>query len=185
MMMRNWTGCTMLTLWLLVMVIHPLHAKDEVNLNVGDPAPTFVLRDLQGKDFFLRDFCGKKLRKPWINKTKYVVVLSFFTSYCQPCKKEVPELQDIARKYSSKNLKIFLVNLKEEPELVKKCIKERGYTLPVLLDRYGMTAKKYGVSSVPRIFIIDKDGNLAWMTKGFDKQLKDNLDRALATLLAD
>ncbi|MBN2008938.1 TlpA family protein disulfide reductase [candidate division KSB1 bacterium] len=156
-------------------------AQQEVELAVGDAAPTFVLRDMQDDDVFLRDFCGQ-LRQPWKNKTKHVVILSFFTSYCKPCLKEIPELQKIAAEFGENDLKVFLVNLKEDKELVQKYIAEKGFTLPVLLDRYGMIAKKYGVTSVPRIFIIDKEGNIAWLTKGYDEKLAENIHQALNEL---
>jgi len=155
--------------------------KTEPTLQLYDKAPTFVLRNLEGKDVFLRDYCGK-LRQPWKNKIKHVVILSFFTTYCKPCLKEIPELEKIAAKYKDQNLKMFLINLRENKKLVQKYINEKGFSLPILLDRYSMIAKKYKVTSVPRIFIINNDGKLVWMTKGYDEKLGENVDDFLRNL---
>jgi thiol-disulfide isomerase/thioredoxin len=181
-----WKSRWVFVLGVLVVIVagyqQPAVAQQDVELKLNEPAPTFVLRSLNDDEVFLRDFCGE-LRQPWKNKTKHVVILSFFTSYCQPCRKEIPELQAIVAQDTSQTLTALLVNLKEEKELVAKYAADMGFTLPVLLDRYGMIAKKYGVSSVPRIFIIDKEGKLVWMTKGYDEKLGENIKAALTNVL--
>ena len=78
------------------------------SIKINDTAPKFVLQSLEGEHVFLRDYCGE-LRQPWKNKIKYIVILSFFTTYCQPCLKEIPELEKLSEKFHNKELKIFLV----------------------------------------------------------------------------
>ena len=86
-------------------------------LIVDEKAPTFYLKTIDGKDFYLRDFCGK-LRQPWKNKTQHVLVISFFATWCLPCMKEIPELERIADKYKDENVKVLLVDVKEKKELI-------------------------------------------------------------------
>jgi thiol-disulfide isomerase/thioredoxin len=154
--------------------------KATTSLKLNEPAPVFVIRNLENEDVFLRDYCGK-LRKPWKNQKKHTIILSFFTTYCKPCLKEIPELETISQSYQDNHLKIFLINLKESKELVAKYISEKGFKLPVLLDRYGVVAKKYGVTSVPRVFIIDGDGKLIWMTKGYSENIGKQITTVLET----
>ena len=63
----------------------------------GACAPTFSLPKLDLKYVSLRDYCGDELRKPWINKIKHVVVLSFFATWCKPCIAEIPHLEKMEK----------------------------------------------------------------------------------------
>ena len=147
--------------------------KEVKDLKAGDEAPAFYLKNLQGGDMFLRNFCGEKLRQPWKNKTKYAVILSFFASWCEPCKREVPILEEVAEKYKDKNLKIFLVNVGEKKDVVKPFVEKQGYSLPVLLDVYKVVSeKKYNIKSLPRLIIIDPNGVIRLVKRGFHDREK-------------
>ncbi len=163
----------------LSLMLNQLFSMESQNhIELNKPAPIFVLRDLNGQDVFLRDYCGN-LRQPWKNKIKHVVVLSFFASYCKPCLKEIPILEKLATKFADTDLITFLINYGESEDEVKRYLQEKGFSLPVLLDRYAVVAKKYGVTSVPRIFVINQDGDLIWMTTGYDSDLAKKLEKML------
>lgn len=151
------------------------------SLKPGDAAPKFVLPSLEGKSVYLRDYCGK-LRKPWTNKQKYVIILSFFASWCKPCMHEIPILENTLSDYSDKPVKAFLINLKEDEDLVKKLIQEKKFRFPVLLDKYAVVAEKYGVDTLPRLFVIDFNGKLIWMTAGYDENFELRLKSTLNKL---
>ncbi|NOZ62621.1 MAG: TlpA family protein disulfide reductase, partial [Calditrichaeota bacterium] len=138
------------------------------NLKIGDPAPTFVLKSLDGNYVYLRDFCGK-LRPPIRLKKQHVIIISFFATWCKPCMKEIPELNKIEARFKNHGLKIFMIDLKEERQIVTKFARERKLPGAILLDKYGMAAKKYGVESLPRLFLIDRNGKLVWKTKGYQE----------------
>ncbi|MBD3287846.1 redoxin domain-containing protein [candidate division KSB1 bacterium] len=165
-------------IFLSLMCNQIIAADSENQLELNRSAPIFVLRDLNGNDVFLRDYCGD-LRQPWKNKIQHVVILSFFTSYCQPCLKEIPILEKFAINYKDQDLKIFLLNLGESAETVQRYLNDKGFKLPVLLDKYAVVAKKYQVTSVPGIFVIDRAGNLIWKSKGYNPDLADSLDKVL------
>jgi len=156
-------------------------------LKIGDKAPTFYLKDIKNNDVFLRDYCGQKLRKPWKNKEKYVVVLSFWATWCAPCQKEIPILQEIMDGYSGKNIKSFLIAVGEKKEKVAPFAQKKKFRLPVLLDMYSMVStKKYMVSALPRLFVIDQNGIIRHIEEGFEneqhlrKELKTVLDKLLS-----
>jgi thiol-disulfide isomerase/thioredoxin len=138
-------------------------------LCIGCEAPTFSLPSLDQKYVSLRDFCGEELRKPWINKTKHIVVLSFFATWCEPCKKEIPHLEKLQNEFKDKPVKFFIIDVGEEREKVSQFIQEAGYGLPVLLDRYQKTAERYDAKTLPRLFVIDKNGKIQRKQKGFSK----------------
>lgn len=135
-------------------------------LSIGDEAPRFVLMDLSGEYIYLRDYSGKKLRQPWKKQEKYVVVVSFFATWCKPCKTEIPILDGIAAKFTDEPLKIYLVGFNEKAELVVPFIDSLDVSIPVLLDQYGVVAKKYGVVALPQTFLIDKEGTIRYFSRG-------------------
>ena len=133
---------------------------------VGDEAPKLVLRDLSGEYIYLRDYTGKKLRQPWKKREKHVVVLSFFATWCIPCRTEIPILGEIAANFADKPLKIFLVDLNEKAELIVPFIEEFNVSIQVLMDQYGVVAEKYGVVALPQLFLIDKEGTIRYLSRG-------------------
>jgi len=136
-------------------------------LRIGDKAPLFSLPDLENNYVFLRDFNGEKLRKPWKNKTKYVVVISFFATWCAPCKKEIPYLEKLQTEFKEKNIRFFLVDVGEEKEKLDKYLKQNNTSLSILHDRYKQTSTKFGANSLPRLIVIDKEGTIQLIKKGF------------------
>ena len=148
-------------------------------LKVGDEAPTFFVRDLQEKNFFLSDTL--KLGKP--------TVLSFFATWCGPCRLEMPVLDTLSQSY--KNINFYLVDvsgltqgkskMKEDPEKVKIMVESLGVTLQVLMDKYGKVAEKYGVKSLPRLVVIDDKSKVHYIHDGYEpgdeNKLKEILDK--------
>ena len=148
--------------------------------------PTFSLPALDQSYISLRDFCGDKLRKPWINKTKHVVVISFFATWCQPCKAEIPHLEELQKEFSGASVKFFLIDVGEESEKVMKFAKESNLQIPVLLDRYQKTAEKFDALTLPRLFVLDKNGLIKRKQKGFTNadDFKIELRELISVLLA-
>ena len=148
------------------------------------PAPTFSLPTLAKDRISLRVFCGDTLQKPHINATRHIVVLSFWATYCKPCKKELPELMKFAKKHTTDSIKIFALSIdREGSSIVAPFVKENGITLPVLLDQYRKTAERYGVTSLPALFVIDERGIIRFSSVGFDG--KEPLDEKLDVIVGD
>ena len=134
-------------------------------LMVGDDAPTFFVRDLAEKNFFFSDTL----------KTGKPAVLSFFATWCVPCRAEMPELDTLSHSY--KDINFYLVNvsgltqgkakMKEDPEKVKMMVDKLGVSLQVLMDKYGKVAEKYGVKSLPRLVVIDQKSKVHYIHDGY------------------
>jgi len=60
-----------------------------------------------------------------------------------------------------------LVNIGEEPQIIKRYIQKMEYKLPVLIDRYGQVAKKYHATVTPTLVDIDTNGQIAIFKRGF------------------
>ena len=148
-------------------------------LKVGDDAPTFFVRAITEKNFFLSETL--KLGKH--------TVLSFFATWCGPCRVEMPVLDTLSQSY--KDVNFYLVNvsgltqgkskMKEDPAKVKIMVESLGVTLQVLMDKYGKVAEKYGVRSLPRLVVIDQKSKVHYIHEGYapgdENKLKEVLDK--------
>ena len=139
-------------------------------LKVGDPAPTFFAKTLDKKSFFLSDSLERNQRP---------IVLSFFATWCGPCRIEMPVLDTLSQSYN--DIDFYLINVsglegrkKEDPVEVKALLEKLGVTLPVLMDKYGNAAQKYDALILPRLVVIDSSKIIYAHTgyeEGDDKKL--------------
>lgn len=168
---------------LLLLSVTVMAVGDKPCLKVGDPAPPIVLKNLDGAStFYLRDHCGEPRgsRKP---QQRNVVVLSFFTTWCENCKKEIPCLQEMASRFAGDSIRFYLVNVGEARDTVESYVFKRVVSLPVLHDEFQVTAQKYKASSLPTLVVIDKAGNIAEYHTGFVAGYEKELEAKLNLLL--
>ena len=119
-------------------------------LKAGDIAPSWALMSGPGKFEFLKTWTeekGKKLRKPMTQPDRHVVVLSFFATWCKPCMKELPHLQNLYQKYQGDQIKFFMIDITEATRTVKGLedspkagpfLADKGITMPILNDSRGV-----------------------------------------------
>lgn len=148
----------------------------------GTLAPTFSIRDLDNKYVKLRTWCGETLATPYKNKTRHTVILSFWSTQCLPCVKEIPLLQKFQEKHADKPIKIFCISVDVQgAPVVKPHVEKFGWKLPVLIDKYGVTAKKYGLVktnektgrkevAVPSLIVIDTMRTVLYAHTGFEEE---------------
>ncbi|MBI2207312.1 MAG: TlpA family protein disulfide reductase [Candidatus Rokubacteria bacterium] len=79
----------------------------------------------------------------------------------------MPSVNRLHDTLQGKGLAVALVNFREDPALVRRTARERGYTAPVLIDRSGdVTGRLYGVFGPPTMYFIDRQGRLAGRAVG-------------------
>ena len=152
----------------------PAAALDE-EVAEGLPAPSFSLRTLNpeqaGTGFVALDrYVGAEAEDP----DARVVLISFFASWCEPCKKELPLLVQLDRMYREQGLRVLGVNIdREEPAIAaaRKLVADAQVTYPVLSDRFNFLARRYlgDQAPLPSIFIVRRDGTLARIERGYSK----------------
>ena len=148
-------------------------------LKVGDDAPTFFAHTLDNNYFFLSDTLTK--HKP--------IVLSFFATWCGPCRLEMPILDTLSQNY--KDINFYLVNVgglkgkeKQESVKVKKLLEDLGISLPVLMDKYAKIVEKYGGPVLPKVVIIDQQGKIAYIKEGYAEGDELVIEKKLNELLS-
>ncbi|WP_027725051.1 thiol-disulfide oxidoreductase ResA [Tuberibacillus calidus] len=122
-----------------------LHSKDA--LAEGDTAPDFALKDLQGRTVHLKDLRGKG------------VMLNFWGSWCDPCKEEMPFINE-AYKKKVDGVEVLAVNIRETKLVVQNFVDHNQLSFPVLLDTNGFVTDNYKVVPIPTTFLIDKNGKI-------------------------
>ncbi|MFC1511776.1 TlpA family protein disulfide reductase [Candidatus Latescibacterota bacterium] len=136
---------------------------EAADLVVGDAFPSFFLKDIDGNNFFYNDYIGEKARFE-----TGAMIFSFGASYCEPCKREIPELGKIAEKYRDAGLRVFLIAM-EPQDRAQKLVEETGTTLPLLLDRYLVVQKLIGFEGIPYTVVVDSDGLVQFINTGFSE----------------
>lgn len=110
-------------------------------------AADFTLTDLNGKAWTLKSLRGK------------VVLVNFWATWCPPCRKEMPDLQDLATQLKGQDLIVLAIS-DETADKVKPFIASNKYSFPVLLDPGRTVAERFRVDGIPKSFIFDREGKL-------------------------
>jgi thiol-disulfide isomerase/thioredoxin len=152
-------------------------------LKVGQKAPTFFLKTLEGTDFYLRDYVGEP--RAFNKSPRKYVLISFFASWCKPCRREIPELEKLVSKYRSDSLAVFLMNAGDDETKINGFLKEVPVKIPVIMDIYGTAANKYCPKEdgdrivLPTLALIGKDGNILYVHSGYTDGDMNRLEEAL------
>jgi thiol-disulfide isomerase/thioredoxin len=142
------------------------------DVEVGKEPPDYLGMDSEGQKILVSEHRGR------------LVVISFFASWCGPCREELPALEAIQRAGGKDIVRVVAINYKESPQTYRRIRNDlRSYTLTFTHDRNGKISKSYGVKGIPRLVIVGKDGKVAAQHVGYDKdelpKLTKELDRFL------
>jgi thiol-disulfide isomerase/thioredoxin len=112
-----------------------------------------------------------------------VVVLDFWASWCIPCRKSFPWLNEMQKKKSSQGLVIIGVNVDENTQDAKDFLKENNAIFDLIYDPKGQHASYYDIPGMPTTLIFDRKGKLSHQHSGFKtnktKEYEAVLDRVL------
>jgi thiol-disulfide isomerase/thioredoxin len=133
-------------------------------------APDFTLSRLEGGEASLAEYRG------------HAVLMEFWATWCGPCRYSTPSLEVIYRKYRDRGVAVLLINQQETPEAIREWAENR-FTATILLDRDGTVARRYGLTGVPQLFIVDQGGRLLYRRAGYRGGLERDLKHILDGLL--
>ncbi|MFC5523991.1 TlpA family protein disulfide reductase [Polaromonas jejuensis] len=135
------------------------------------PMSAFALLDTTGKTWRLADLRGR------------AVLLNFWASWCEPCRAEMPTLQQVADLYGPDKLLVLAINFKEQPARAIRFAQSTGVTLPVLLDINGQQARQWGVKVFPTTLTLDSHGQPRQRVQGEVDWTSPAAEKLIAGLL--
>jgi peroxiredoxin len=145
------------------------HADESIAI-LHKPAPDFRLESLDGRTISLADFRGKKK-----------VVLTFWASWCGPCRMETPVLREFYQQHAKSlgEFEILAINIDEFRGAAQDAATEWQMPYPVLVDSHHKTADAYEVFAIPTIFVVDRNGQVEYGHVGFDSNLNITLSQLM------
>ncbi len=165
---RRLTGFALLCAAVLVLT------GTTVSSGADAKAPEFTLTNLNGEDVTLSELLKDG-----------PVIVDFWATWCKPCIKAFPDLQEIFDKYKGCGLSVLAISI-DGPRSTSKVgalIASKGNTFEVLLDPSQDVARKFHVTSVPRTVLVRQDGTVAWAVTGYRPGNHEELDSAVLTLI--
>ena len=161
-----------LTISSLALVIS-MPASYAASEKLSGKASNFTLKSRSGKNIKLSDMRGK------------VVMLNFWASWCGPCRKEMPILEKIHKKYKRLGFTLLGVNVEENSSAAKNYLKDVKVSFPILFDRTNKTSKLYNVSAMPTTVLIDRNGNKRFIHKGYKDGYEKDYRKQIKKLLRE
>src|SRR5215475_2204022 len=135
---------------------------DEPEL-INKSAPSFELPALDGQKVSLANFHGKKK-----------LVLTFWASWCGPCKTEMPTLRKFYERHRKEadKFELLAISIDDAQRDAERFATEMKLPFPILMDTNKSVSDSYGVESIPAMLIIDANGKVIYAHIGFDQSLE-------------
>ncbi|MEW9110909.1 thiol-disulfide oxidoreductase ResA [Cytobacillus gottheilii] len=140
---------TVILLLLGAAVAYTLYANfssDDIRkVAINEKAPDFVLTDMEGNKHQLSDYEGQG------------VFLNFWGTWCKPCEKEMPYMNNQYKQFKEQGVQVLAVNINESDFAVNKFTSRYNLDFPIVIDK-GEVMEAYGIGPLPTTFLVDKDG---------------------------
>jgi peroxiredoxin len=139
----------------------------------SSPAPDFTLRSVEGPNLRLKEQRGK------------VILVNFWATWCGPCREEMPHLNRLYEKYRASGFSLLGVNVDEDSRNAAGVASQLGVKFPVLLDSDKQVSKLYDLNAMPSTVLIDRDGKVRYMHRGYRTGTEQEYDQQIRALLKE
>jgi peroxiredoxin len=123
-------------------------------------------------DFSLPDASGQMIKLSEASRNNQVVMINFWASWCVPCRMEMPDFERIYAAQKTRGFTIFAINEDREREKADAYLKSKPVTFPILIDRDGAIAKRFGVVALPTTILVGRDGKVLRVIEGVDPYIE-------------
>jgi len=149
---------TIILVILTAAVVYTLYAnftKDKhEKIAVGDQAPDFVLMDMEGNKHKLSDYKGKG------------VFLNFWATWCKPCEREMPYMDNQYQAFKDHGVEILAVNVGQPEFSIKKFVQKHDLSFPILKDSNKDVMGVYDIYNLPATILINPEGKIVEIIEG-------------------
>lgn len=158
---------------LLLVVSRPILAANALpQPKPGDVPPDDLGHDRSGVPVNVSQHRGK------------VVIVTFWASWCGPCRRELPILGNLQRVVGREHLEVIAVNYKEDKRDFNAVIRaNKDVALTYVHDKRGTISDRYGVVALPNMFIVGSDGRIAHVHRGYSAEMVDEFVAEMLALL--
>lgn len=157
-------------LFSLLIIIFSLNSSSAADkpagkLNIGDIIPENLGVDVDGHKIKASDHRGK------------VIVISFWATWCPPCRREIPVIDNLQKIVGKDNMRVFAVNFGESGKTFRKFTNALGdVNLSFTHDKNGrIGTRTYGINAIPHMVIVDQMGKIAHIHSGYGDETINNL----------
>ena len=148
-----------------------LAAPAALAVAVGEAAPSFALPDAAGGNVELDKLRGS------------VVYVDFWASWCAPCRRSFPWMNEMERKYGPKGFKIIAINVDKKREDAEKFLKVTPAEFTVVYDPAGKAPASWQVKAMPSSYLVDASGKVVLVETGFKDERKGEAEERIRALL--
>ncbi|KPK28847.1 MAG: hypothetical protein AMJ61_01050 [Desulfobacterales bacterium SG8_35_2] len=117
-------------------------------MEIGKPAPDFVLQDAEGKTWKLSSLKGQ------------VVFVNFWATWCKPCRDEMPSMEALNKAMAGQPFQMLSIVFNDDLDMANSFARGLGATFPVLANPSPELTEAYMITGVPETFLIDTNGIL-------------------------
>jgi peroxiredoxin len=160
------------TLWFALALV-VAQGSALADLKPGDRAIDFEKPSLSGATVRLSALRGK------------VVLIDFWASWCEPCKKELPLLAKMAPRLRARGVEIVTVNIDDRRESAEAFLKQHDLQITVVADSDKKIVAKYDPPKMPSSFVVDRTGIVRAINGGFEDGDASRIERQLSALAAN
>ena len=136
-------------------------------------------------DVSLKSLDGKTVNAQDLGKRGKIVVLSFWATWCSPCKKELDAISEVYEDWQKKyNMDLVAITIDDARALskVKPMVETKGWTFEVLSDVNGDLKRALNFPSVPQTFLINQEGKIVYSHSGYLPGDEEELEKHIAEL---
>jgi len=126
---------------------------------VGSTPPSLMGKDQFGQKIRLKELQGK------------VVIVTFWATWCPPCRKEMPVLETLQQRAGSDRLHVIGVNIEGRRTFAMMKRRLKDYRMSLIHDHSGRLRKQFGVTGIPHMLMIKKDGTVASIKRGYSEAM--------------